>query len=218
MPAKSEMAFLAHRGWWLRPEDKNTMPAFHRAFSAGFGIETDFRDAGGNLVISHDPPLGIVPSALDMLQAYASVGHPGPLAVNIKADGLQRRIQGAMDRFHIKDYFAFDMSIPDMLLYIREKIPVFTRQSEIEPAPALYDQSAGVWLDMFETDWVTEKTITDHLAAGKRVALVSPELHRRQPVPFWTKLKTWACVHTDQFLLCTDSPQTARLFFLYGAD
>ncbi|HDG1702299.1 TPA: hypothetical protein PFE33_004667, partial [Kluyvera ascorbata] len=34
--------------------EKNTQTAFERSFSLGFGTETDIRDFGGELVISHD--------------------------------------------------------------------------------------------------------------------------------------------------------------------
>lgn len=46
---------IAHRGMWFQQDEKNTFPAFERALQNGFGIETDFRDCNGELVISHDP-------------------------------------------------------------------------------------------------------------------------------------------------------------------
>ena len=217
MPAKSEMTILAHRGWWKRGEERNDMTALMRAFEAGFGVETDFRDAGGNLVISHDPPMGELLAAETMLKAFAAAGRPGWLAVNIKADGLQRRVKGLMERFGVERYFVFDMSVPDMLGYLKEDMPTLTRQSEVEPTPVLLEKSTGVWLDMFKSDWVTEPTMAGHLAAGKRVALVSPELHKRKHLDFWARLKSWPCVHSEQFCLCTDFPKIARTFF-YAAD
>ena len=51
-----EMELLAHRGLWQEPAEKNSRIAFERAFQAGFGVETDLRDHGGTVVISHDPP------------------------------------------------------------------------------------------------------------------------------------------------------------------
>jgi hypothetical protein len=45
---------LAHRGQWNLPEKKNSLSAFERAFSNGYGIETDIRDYKGELVISHN--------------------------------------------------------------------------------------------------------------------------------------------------------------------
>ena len=48
------MEIIAHRGFWISAEEKNTQTAFLRALENGFGIETDLRDFDGTLVISHD--------------------------------------------------------------------------------------------------------------------------------------------------------------------
>ena len=45
---------IAHRGTWLKLEEMNAFGAFERALEYGFGIEVDFRDRDGHLVISHD--------------------------------------------------------------------------------------------------------------------------------------------------------------------
>jgi glycerophosphoryl diester phosphodiesterase len=51
------MKIIAHRGMWFNKHEQNTLVAFERALENGFGIETDFRDFNGSLVISHDLPL-----------------------------------------------------------------------------------------------------------------------------------------------------------------
>lgn len=48
------MIILSHRGYWLKESEKNSIAAFKRSFSMGFGTETDVRDRDGQLVISHD--------------------------------------------------------------------------------------------------------------------------------------------------------------------
>ena len=47
---------ISHRGFWKNDEEKNTLEAFQKSFSNGFGIETDIRDLDGRIVISHDVP------------------------------------------------------------------------------------------------------------------------------------------------------------------
>ena len=49
---------LAHRGCWGQSVKRNSFEALKRALEEGFGIETDFRDCNGVIVISHDPPEG----------------------------------------------------------------------------------------------------------------------------------------------------------------
>ena len=47
---------LAHRGIFFNKNIENSEEALCTALSNRFGIETDLRDFGGKIVISHDPP------------------------------------------------------------------------------------------------------------------------------------------------------------------
>jgi glycerophosphoryl diester phosphodiesterase len=198
------MRILSHRGWWLRTAEHNTPAAFTRSFSAGYGTETDLRDRDGSLVISHDParsgalPLG---EFLDQHQAH----DPSlPLALNIKADGLAPLLAAQLRTHPLADYFCFDMSVPETRRYAAAGLRFFTRQSEFEPAPAFLDQAEGVWIDAFEREWIDHALIAAHLAAGRRVCLVSPELHGRDPHAFWRLLRTFPLLSSSSLLICTD--------------
>lgn len=207
------MRILSHRGFWTQREETNTAAAFVRSFAAGFGTETDLRDAGGRLVISHDPADDRALAAGEFFRFHDMAGGPLPLALNIKADGLPRLLRPLLEQFRITDYFCFDMSVPETLAYRREGLRFFTRESEFERTPVLYGDAAGVWLDQFASDWITPADITRHLTAGKQVALVSPELHARPHLPFWQSLRTAQLAATDGLMLCTDHPAAARQYF-----
>jgi hypothetical protein len=71
------------------------LEAFDRSFSLEFGTETDLRDMGGELVISHDPALEGALSAETFFSAYNQSALDLPLALNIKADGLQKLLGAA---------------------------------------------------------------------------------------------------------------------------
>ena len=83
------MVILSHRGYWKAAVEKNTRVAFQRSFELGFGTETDLRDFGGKLVISHDPPTADSLLFEDFLSLYQERGNGLPLALNVKSDGLQ---------------------------------------------------------------------------------------------------------------------------------
>ncbi|CBS91470.1 hypothetical protein [Azospirillum lipoferum] len=219
------IAILAHRGFWTEPAEKNSREALERAFREGFGIETDIRDRNGALVVSHDPPAGDGLMSFDeLLELYGrhapradgqgAGGRAGTLALNIKADGLQGPLLDALARHGVDDWFVFDMAVPDGILYLRRGAVAYTRQSEYEREPSFYERAAGVWLDAFESDWIDAAAIERHLAAGKRVALVSPELHGRPHAAAW---ESWKAVATraepGMLALCTDFPDKAREFF-----
>jgi hypothetical protein len=179
------------------------------AFAHGWGVELDVRDLDGSLVVSHDPPHDGALRLDTVVDAYLEHGCPGSLAVNIKADGLSDAVATALRDVERGHWFAFDMSVPDMRHYAREAVPFFTRHSDLEPAPALYDEADGVWLDDFDGGFITEERILAHLAAGKRVAVVSPELHGRDRDLTWEQWQRWGVWRSPGVLLCTDHPQIA---------
>ncbi len=213
------MIVLSHRGFWENPMQKNTKESFKRSFERGFGIETDIRDYQGNLVISHD--MADKDSMLfeDFCSLYTHyrliLKCDLPLALNIKSDGLQKPLKVLLDKYAITNYFVFDMSIPDTLLYCQENIKIFSRQSEYELSPALYDECIGVWLDEFKGHWINQQAIKQHLENGKKVCIVSPELHKRDYIQEWQEYKEIVSYLKckDTMMLCTDYPQKAKEFF-----
>jgi len=208
---------ISHRGFWEQPAERNTPAAFLRSWQHGFGLETDVRDLAGRLVISHDPPCAGSMVFEQFLEDYKRHGQDTQVALNMKSDGLQTLLSDALRDFEVSNYFVFDMSIPDSLGYLREKLNVYTRQSELEPIPAFADQAAGVWLDMFYSEWPSAGQIQQYVERGTPVCLVSPELHKRSPGPFWRWLKLNG-LHTRNLLtLCTDLPTRAEEFF-YDSD
>ena len=64
---------------------------------------------------------------------------------------------------------------------------------------------------MFFGDWVVESTINYHIESGKRVCVVSPELHNRKYHNFWKKLKSMNLA--GEIMMCTDYPDEAGRFF-----
>lgn len=209
------MKILAHRGWWTVPDERNSRVALERAFERGYGVETDVRDRNGALVISHDLPAddGLM-SFAELLDLHRRHGHPGTLAVNVKADGLQDLLRAAFAAVPGAAYFVFDMAVPDAVQYVRRGMPAYTRQSEYEAVPSFYEQAQGVWLDAFDRDWFGAETVEAHLAAGKRVALVSPELHGRPHAAAW---ETWRFLarraDAGALAVCTDFPDQADRYF-----
>lgn len=203
------MIILSHRGYWRTAAEKNTSAAFERSFSLGFGTETDLRDCSRQLVIAHDPPGPDALPAAAFLAMHARWAQKQrlPLALNVKADGLQDLLLGVVGSAMPADAFVFDMSIPDTLHWLRRGVPVFVRHSDVEPEPVLYAPAAGVWLDAFHDDWWDAAVVQRHLDAGKRVCVVSPELHRREPRRAWDRLA--ALSSAPGLMLCTDEPELA---------
>ncbi|MGV8171665.1 MAG: hypothetical protein ACP5OA_03145 [Candidatus Woesearchaeota archaeon] len=211
------MIIISHRGFWKYDSEKNGLVAFKHSFAEGFGTETDIRDFNGKLVISHDIATEESLSVEEFFETYNSLGSKELLALNIKADGLHSQLSIILKKYSINNYFVFDMTVPEQIQYIKQNLKTFTRQSEYEKVPVLYEGSCGVWIDSFDSDWITEDIIQGHLDNEKLVGIVSPELHKRDYIPFWNSLKNMNIIHNDNIILCTDKPAEARRFF-HGKD
>lgn len=210
------MLLLAHRGFWQENIEKNTLKAFKKSFENNYGIETDIRDyGGGDLVVSHNIADKNALNLKNLLALYKKYPLECPLALNIKADGLQFALKQVLEEYKITNYFVFDMSIPDTLAYIDLNFKVFVRQSELEPKPCLYEKADGIWLDEFYTHWIDKEIIKNHLKQGKKVCIVSPELHCRDFIKEWEEYKKidLELNPRENLMLCTDYPQKAKDFF-----
>jgi hypothetical protein len=180
----------------------------------GFGTETDIRDYKGKIVISHDIPDDDCISLDNFFQIYNSYNKDLPLALNIKADGLQLKLKELLDKHKIRNYFIFDMSVPDALIYIKEKFNIFTRQSEYEEQSPCYVSAAGIWLDEFYEHWVNEKILLAHIKNKKAICIVSPELHGRDYLNEWEDYrKIEKKLGYYEIMICTDYPEKAKEYF-----
>ncbi|RTP97290.1 hypothetical protein EKN38_22395 [Enterobacter sp. WCHEn045836] len=210
------MQIIAHRGYWLKPEEKNSADAISRAFQHGLGIETDIRDHHGELVISHDIPRQEHYLTLaSVLDDYVGAGSPGVLALNIKADGLYKEIKRQLELRSIRRYFCFDMSVPDTLPYIRAGVTAAARLSEYEAEGTLSMATPVLWVDGFHENYAELGHLDRWLNAGKSVCLVSPELHGREPASLWEPLMALpdTVLHHPELMLCTDHPLQAQRIF-----
>ena len=204
---------IAHRGYWLDAAEKNTAIAFKRALKNGFGIETDFRDLNGELVVSHDIPGVGAMKASEFIKIYQDNPVSAPIALNIKSDGLYGLINEFIAHAEFKSTFVFDMAVPDMRGYLKNHIPTFTRLSEYEAYPAFLDSTQGIWLDAFDSEWYGADVITSLLNQKKQVVLVSPELHGRPHLALWELIRAHHLHRNNLVSICTDFPMQAKEYF-----
>ena len=205
-----KIKIIAHRGYWKTELEKNTMAALERAIDCGYGFETDLRDCRGELVISHNPPKGNEITVESVFEMYSQKQSNVPLALNIKADGLQETIAELLVKYNINNYFIFDMSLCDTLLYISQHLKIASRRSEYEKDMPFYKSSTTVWVDFFIDDSLVIPEVERILKDGKIACVVSPELHGRNYSNVWNQLK---CIENPNLYLCTDYPEEAAKFF-----
>lgn len=207
------MKILAHRGIWYTEQEKNTLTAMERAFSSGYGIETDIRDLNQKIVISHNPADESCPSLDELLSIWEKYDNRPLLALNIKADGLYLYLDEIFKRHRLaaKDYFLFDSSVPEQYVYLKRGYNIFTRSSEFEEKISFWENSTGIWLDQFTECGHIARILPELLDSGKMVSVVSPELHKRDNSEIWKLL--YRHKDRDNLLLCTDIPEKAEEYF-----
>lgn len=205
------MKYLAHRGIWNSNEEKNTKEAIMLSILSGFGFETDIRDYIGRLVISHE----IANHKSINLESLKipELEHTQLLAWNVKADGLIPLINLNFDKNLLSCSVFFDMSIPETIIYNKNKLPYLVRLSEYESLSDLYYEAKGVWIDSFHRNWYNLKFLENILSDKKLVVIVSPELHKRDHLDLWNSLKKDGLHLKDDVYLCTDYPKIAKEFF-----
>jgi len=207
------MIILAHRGYWKDKSEKNTTIAFKRGFSHGFGVETDVRDYKGNLVVSHDIADSSSLSLDKFFFTYNKYGANLPLALNIKSDGLQEKLKCLIEKYNIKNYFVFDMSIPNTMLYLDFGMNILIRRSEYEHELEIPGNIHGIWLDQFESNWYGIDLIESIIKKWEFVCIVSPDLHGRDNKSCWSLLADSSVLSHSKMMICTDYPLQAEEYF-----
>jgi len=205
---------IAHRGLWKSENEKNSLQAFQSALDKGFGIEIDVRDSNNKLVVSHDIPIGCEINLSTVLDYYSLNKFESYLALNIKSDGLHQNILQYIKEYNLKNYFVFDMSIPDTILYLNMGIKTYIRESEYENYPLLVSKSSGIWLDQMLENSYSQNWLIEKINLCSNLCFVSPELHKREYLSFWHALKSAKLFNNvNKIMICTDHPEQARIFF-----
>lgn len=205
---------LCHRGYWAKKEEQNSFASLKKALVAGFSIETDIRDHNSKLIISHDPP-NSSDKYIDfesLLEAYSALNCKNQiLGLNIKSDGIGQEIKQALSVYDVQNYFTFDMSIPETLKYINQKLIFLSRLSEYERNSEFSELCYGYWLDAFNSEWYTEPFLNNLISIKKNIFFISSELHGRDYNNQWKIIKK--LLPNDKIFLCTDFPNKAEEYF-----
>ena len=202
---------ICHRGIWNSINEQNTKISFQRAISNKLGIELDLRDYNKKIIISHDPAsVKNIYYFENFLKDFSKkiILYNITLALNIKSDGISKILKKNLKKYNIKNYFVFDMSIPELIQYKKGKINFFERSSNYEKNLIFNRYSKGIWMDNFFGELDIPDTVNK-----KDLCFVSPECHAKKykTIKFWKKLKKLTI--SSQIFICTDLPFLAKRYF-----
>ena len=202
------MKIISHRGLWRTVNEQNSLTAFSKSFSHGFGIELDVRDFNNEILISHDMPSENALKLTDLIKDHKIANNI--LAVNVKSDGILEMVQKILNKINCEWYF-FDMTLPETVICHKKNFPFFLRVSEYEKINDLINKANGIWLDSFISTWYDDNDIKYFLNLNKKLCIVSSELHGRDHQEQWNMISKFKS--NENISICTDYPIKAQEFF-----
>jgi hypothetical protein len=163
------MKLIAHR--------RNTVAEL-QATNPAYGVEVDIRSEGERLIIHHDP--FVVGESFD--EWINSYRH-GTLILNVKEEGLEKRLIALTTSRGIDDFFFLDQSFNFLVKTSRageRRCAVRVSEFEsVESALILAGLVDWVWVDCFTKFPLMEGDADKLQGAGLKLCLASPELHGR---------------------------------------
>jgi glycerophosphoryl diester phosphodiesterase len=223
------MHILAHRGnvSGRVPSRENSFEFFQEAMRLGFGLELDVRrEAPGRFYLSHDPAPWSPDNALDRFRPLFSRYEHIPLAVNVKELGYEDALielmrEGVWGKSAF--YFDFELLEPETPGQAQRRLAGLPGGKDCAVASRLSDRGETleqclsipgqlVWADEFDSLWITRREVEAVRKAGRKIYLISPELHgfpEEVRKKRWKDFKEWGIDG-----LCTDYSLAACDFFL----
>lgn len=206
------MKIISHRGLWNRNVPQNSLEAFAASQALNCGIETDLRSFNGTLWLSHDPIKSSEElTSLEELLLLWEKTPELPLFLNIKEDGLIPLLLPYLPLFLKLRPIFFDMSVPQLVQFAKffPKWMLATRFSEFEYPPHAIELCDWIWADGFQSDPSIEVLRYFVIEKNLSLAVVSPELHQRDPLPAWSRFKSNPFSDHPNIYLCTDKVEEA---------
>jgi glycerophosphoryl diester phosphodiesterase len=215
---------LAHRGnlTGIDHSTENSRAVIHASLAQGFGVETDIRrDASGVLYISHDPAELTADNDADK-HAKCWAEYPEcEVALNVKELGdPEQLVQFLHQHDLVQQVFLFDFELLEKTPgetaakihaldpAIRLAARVSDRYGESIDQAASITAASVIWLDEFDSLWVTAEVVHRLKELGRTIYAISPEIHgfsMAETETRWKQFQEW-CVDG----ICTDYPVRAK--------
>lgn len=145
-----------------------------------FGIEIDIRAYNNKLILHHDPFI----EGEDFEEFLKHYDHAF-LILNIKCEGIEKRVIELVEKQGISDYFLLDVTPPFIFKLINQgisKIAVrFSEFEDIQTCLNLKSKIEWVFIDNL-THLPTENNSFQRLREHFKLCIVSPELLKRDEI------------------------------------
>ena len=157
-----------------------------------YGVEIDINIFGKKLCLSHDP--GVKGELLDTFFSYYKHRF---VILNVKSEGLEKKVFKILNKYKVKNFFFLDSSFP--FIYKLSKILTknfairISDYENINTALNMKNKVNWVWLDCFKNYSFSINDLNKLKRNNFKLCLVFPDLHgrevRKKDINFFKKLK-----------------------------
>ena len=159
---------IAHR--ILNQNDLLTLPN-------DWGVEFDLHSHNDKLVVVHDAFSDGI-----KLEKFLEFVNGRFMAVNIKEEGIEKKVLDTLKIMNYSDFFLFDVSFPQIIRFAGEyskNIALRLSQYEKLDLEVCRKYASYLWVDTFDgTFWLDEELLIYLKKLSYKLCFVSPELHR----------------------------------------
>lgn len=146
---------------------------------AHFGIEVDVSTSLNKLVLKHDPFI-----SGDSFKKFLNFYRHKFLIVNVKTEGIEKKILNYLVKFKINNFFFLDSSFPFIYKLSKKLTKKFALRvsdfESIETAYKMKNKVEWIWIDCFKNYDISVKKIKNLQNLKFKLCLVSPDLHKRK--------------------------------------
>ena len=140
-----------------------------------YGVEIDIRTWGEKLILHHDPYI-----KGELFEDWITHYKHGLLILNVKEEGLEKKVLDILKSHKLDDFFFLDQSFPFLIkTSSNQEMRSAVRLSEyesIETVLNLKELVKWVWIDHFSYYPINLKTLKTLKKYNFNLCLVSPEL------------------------------------------
>ena len=151
-----------------------------------YGAEIDVRYHEEQLILHHDPFNHHLSDPETLENFLSNCKITGPIILNLKTEGIEAKCISLINKYHIKDWFFLDMSMPffarfanNLHDYNINKDNLAVRYSEfeaIEYALSFKNKAGWIWIDCFKSLPLNREIYNLIIKANFKICIVSPEL------------------------------------------
>ena len=183
----------------------NTIDSLKK-ISLNYGVEVDIRSLGDKLIINHEPF-----ENGDLFEDWIKFYNHGTLILNVKEEGLERKITNVLKKYNINSYFFLDQSFPFLIKSLKEGeyncALRFSEYESINTALNFKNRFKWVWVDMFTKLPLTYGNYVKLKENKYKICLVSPELQKNNSFDIDTIRKELAYKKILVDAVCTKLPE-----------